>query len=72
MQHNLMMNRDPLSYDVLFQEEECQDNYVKKCFIEYAKTAENVTVSVCRTPLVKDCNVEGEEVRGVEAVVVGS
>ena len=57
-----MMTRDVVSCDVLFQEEECQENYVKKCFIEYAKTAQNVTVSVCRTPLVKDCSVEGEEV----------
>ena len=58
-----MMTRGVVTYDVLFQEEECQENYVKKCFIEYEKTAQNVTVSVCRTPLVKDCSVEGEEVR---------
>merc|ERR1712012_332558 len=43
------------------QEEECEENYVKKCFIEYQKTAQNVTVTVCRTPLVKDCDLQGEE-----------
>ena len=37
----------------VFQEEECEENYVKKCFIEYSKTAVNVTSKVCRTPLVK-------------------
>jgi hypothetical protein len=44
------------------QEEECQENFVKKCFIQYGKTAQNVTVTVCRTPLVKDCDLPGEEV----------
>jgi len=44
------------------QEEECEENYVKKCFIEYNKYAQNVTVNVCRTPLVKDCDQQGEEI----------
>ena len=35
------------------QEEECEENYVKNCFIEYSKFAANVTNKVCRTPLVK-------------------
>merc|ERR1719187_751147 len=48
------------------QEEECEENYVKKCFIEYNKFAQNVTVNVCRTPLVKDCNQEGEEICSTE------
>jgi len=30
------------------QEEECEENYVKKCFIEYSKHAVNVTVNICR------------------------
>ena len=38
---------------IVSQEEECEENYVKKCFIEYSKTAVNVTSKVCRTPLVK-------------------
>ena len=46
----------------LLQEEECEENYVKKCFIQYGKTAQNVTVNICRTPLVKDCDIDGEEV----------
>ena len=49
---------------LLFQEEECEENYVKKCFIQYGKTAQNVTVNICRTPLVKDCDIEGDEVTG--------
>jgi len=44
------------------QEEECEDNYVKNCFIEYSAFANNVTATVCRTPLVKDCDKQGEEV----------
>ena len=47
---------------LLIQEEECEENYVKKCFIEYSKHAINVTVNICRTPLVKDCDSEGEEI----------
>merc|ERR1719187_2208718 len=44
------------------QEEDCQENYIKNCFIEYGQTAQNVTVTVCRTPLVKDCDQPGEEI----------
>ena len=40
-------------HDTALQEEECEENFVKKCFIEYSKTAANVTAKVCRTPLVK-------------------
>ena len=35
----------------------------KSCFIEYSATAQEVTVEVCRDTLVKDCGVEGPEVR---------
>jgi hypothetical protein len=41
------------------QEEECEENYKKNCFIEYKKVAQDVTVEFCHTPLVKDCNIEG-------------
>ena len=50
--------------DIVLQEEICQENYVKNCFIEYQKTAENVTVTVCRVPLVKDCDSNEEQVSG--------
>ena len=30
------------------QEEECEENFVKNCFIEYSKHAVNVTARVCR------------------------
>merc|ERR1711874_501811 len=44
------------------QEEECEENYRKSCFIEYEKIAFNETVQICRTPLVKDCDVQGPEI----------
>jgi len=44
------------------QEEDCQENYRKNCFIEYEQIAFNETVAVCRTPLVKDCDVQGPEI----------
>ena len=30
------------------QEEECEEEFVKNCFIEYSQTAVNVTVRMCR------------------------
>ena len=59
--HNRALKRNVFE-KLLFQEEECEENYVKKCFIQYGKTAQNVTVNICRTPLVKDCDIEGDEV----------
>merc|ERR1719437_247617 len=44
------------------QEEDCEENFRKSCFIEYEKIAFNETVEICRTPLVKDCNIQGPEV----------
>merc|ERR1712021_215828 len=44
------------------QEEECEENYRKSCFIEYEQIAFNETVEICRTPLVKDCDVQGPEI----------
>merc|ERR1712179_351749 len=44
------------------QEEDCEENYRKNCYIEYEKIAFNETASICRTPLVKDCDTYGEEI----------
>jgi len=44
------------------QEEECEENYRKNCFIEYKQIGFNVTATVCRTPLVKDCDIQGPEI----------
>merc|ERR1712105_138795 len=44
------------------QEEECEENFRKNCFINYEKIAFNETVQVCRTPLVKDCDVQDDVV----------
>merc|ERR1719412_2582346 len=51
------------SYTTVFdaqQEEECEENYIKRCYIAYENFAFNETVKVCRTPLVKDCDIPGE------------
>merc|ERR1711892_429057 len=42
--------------------EQCEENYRKSCFIEYETIAFNETVQLCRTPLVKDCDIQGPEV----------
>ena len=34
---------------------------MKNCFIEYQQTADNVTLAVCRVPLVKDCDSDEEQ-----------
>merc|ERR1712142_949988 len=44
------------------QEEECEENFRKNCFIDYEQIAFNETVEICRTPLVKDCTKEGPEI----------
>merc|ERR1711962_1367499 len=44
------------------QEEDCEENFRKNCFIEYEQIAFNETANVCRTPLVKDCDVQGPEI----------
>merc|ERR1712055_514787 len=44
------------------QEEECDENFRKSCFIEYEAKAITETVQVCRTPLVKDCDKVGDEI----------
>merc|ERR1712183_539381 len=44
------------------QEEECEENFRKNCFIEYEQIAFNETAEICRTPLVKDCDIQGPEI----------
>ena len=41
------------------QEEECEENFVKSCFIEYKNIASEETVKFCHTPL--ECVGEGPE-----------
>merc|ERR1712080_58454 len=41
------------------QEEDCDENFRKNCFIEYEQIAFNETANICRTPLVKDCDIDG-------------
>merc|ERR1712179_732875 len=43
------------------QEEECEENFRKNCFIEYEQIAFNETAEICRTPLVKDCTIRVPE-----------
>jgi hypothetical protein len=42
------------------QEEECDEVFRKICYIEMVDIAHNVTTEICRKPLVKDCDIEGE------------
>merc|ERR1712168_595415 len=44
------------------QEEDCEENFRKNCFIEYEQIAFNETAEICRTPLVKDCDIQGPEI----------
>jgi len=39
------------------QEEECEENFIKSCFIEYKKTASEEKIDFCNTPLI--CDGEG-------------
>jgi len=48
-------------YDAV-QEEECEENFKKTCFIEMMVIAFNETQTVCRRGMVKDCDLQGEEV----------
>lgn len=41
------------------QEEECEENFIKNCFIEYKKVASDEKIKFCHTPLV--CQGEGPE-----------
>jgi len=44
------------------QEEECDEVFRKICYIEMVDVAHNVTTQTCRKPLVKDCDVAGEQI----------
>merc|ERR1712032_1153261 len=44
------------------QEEDCEENFRKNCFIEYEQIAFNETAQICRTPLVKDCDIPGPDI----------
>merc|ERR1712126_684153 len=39
------------------QEEDCEENFVKSCFIDYKKVASDETIKLCNTPLI--CDGEG-------------
>merc|ERR1712033_49530 len=41
------------------QEEECEENFIKNCFIDYRKIASEEQVEFCHTPLI--CDGEGPE-----------
>lgn len=44
------------------QEEECEENFKKNCFIEFKPQASQEQVKFCYTPLVKNCDTAGPEV----------
>jgi len=41
------------------QEEECEENFIKNCFIEYKKIAFDENIKFCHTPLI--CQGDGPE-----------
>ena len=41
------------------QEEECEENFKKNCFIEYKNVASDDKVTFCYTPLVRNCDTPG-------------
>ena len=51
------------------QEEECRQNYRKNCFIQFEQMTVSQTVTVRRTPLVRDCHEEGPETCRMESEV---
>ena len=60
------------------QEEECEENFRKICYIDYEEQAYDEVVEVCHTPLVKDCNTPGPEIckisqeLNVDLLILGS
>ena len=44
------------------QEEKCEENFKKNCFIEFKPKASQEQVQFCYTPLVKNCDTPGPEV----------
>ena len=43
------------------QEEKCEENFKKSCYIEYKKQAGDEIVDFCFTPLVRNCDIPGPE-----------
>ena len=43
------------------QEERCEENFKKNCFIEFKDRASEEQVQFCFTPLVKNCDTPGPE-----------
>ena len=41
------------------QEEKCEENFKKNCFIEYKDVASQENVQFCFTPLVRNCDTPG-------------
>jgi hypothetical protein len=44
---------------MILQVEECSENYIKECYIEYKPSAHNETVEVCVEKPIKDCSQPG-------------
>jgi len=52
------------SYTTIYeaqQEEDCEENYRKSCYIDYEDTAFNQTVQICRRPMMKPSECEDDQ-----------
>jgi hypothetical protein len=51
--YNSYLIRRPSILNFIFQEEECDENFKKQCYIEYKNVAFPEKVKFCYTPLVR-------------------
>ena len=53
---NIAINIVPL------QQEKCEENFKKSCYIDFVETPRTHEVEECNTNLTRNCDIEGEEV----------
>ena len=51
-----------LSLILSFQQQKCEENFKKSCYIDFVETPRTHEVEECNTNLTRDCESEGEEV----------
>ena len=61
-----------MSFKCSFQQEECEEEFVKTCNIEVVERPISRQIEICNQPLKRDCDQEGEVVCTEETVTVCS